>query len=229
MLFLSCFLRMESLDEIALRHGTDKASNKNAFTHIYERLIEPLRNEPIRLLEIGVLRGASLRMWEDYLAEASIIGVDRNPTTADCASDRVQIVIAEQADDDAIRGIAEERGPFDVVIDDGSHIPAHQISTLAALWPALTRGGIYIIEDIHSSYFPRWDGGFRKPGSFIEYLKDRIDDLNSYWHQRPPLVPGLASMQLYPSLAILLKESSSFRGGVPLRPEQLAAMNEAIG
>lgn len=69
----------ESLDSIGLRYGTDKASPSNDFLSFYERYFEPLRGRPIKLLEIGVMDGASLRTWRDYFPNGTIIGVDINP------------------------------------------------------------------------------------------------------------------------------------------------------
>lgn len=69
----------EILDAIGLRHGTDKASHSNDFLSFYASYLEPIRERAVKLVEIGVLDGASLRTWRDYFLSGSIIGVDINP------------------------------------------------------------------------------------------------------------------------------------------------------
>jgi hypothetical protein len=74
-----------SLDELAVRHGTDKSSRRHGFAEIYETYVRPLRDEPIAMLEIGVWKGASLRMWADYFPNGRIHGLDHRPEAAEHA------------------------------------------------------------------------------------------------------------------------------------------------
>lgn len=164
-----------TLDEIGLKNGTDKASDRNDFLRRYEPFLEKHRNQKVKLLEIGVLGGSSIRTWRDYFSEGEIIGGDINPDVKQYAGDRICIEIIDQGKAvDLERLVA--KGPYDVIIDDGSHLWEHQILTLRTLLPALKPGGVFIIEDLDTSH-----GKYRKkygtPGTLTatEYLQ-RISD-----------------------------------------------------
>ena len=124
---------------------------------IYESVLKPYRNRPIRMLEIGVFRGGSLAMWKKYLhPESVIVGIDIDPGTVqyDDPGNGIHVRIGAQQDVDFLRRVAEEFGPFEVIIDDGSHISSHMIATFQYLFPnALADGGAYLVEDIHANYW----------------------------------------------------------------------------
>ncbi|WP_426957725.1 class I SAM-dependent methyltransferase [Muricoccus radiodurans] len=153
----------ETLDAIGLRHGTDKASRAHDYLRTYDAFLAPLRDHPVSLLEIGVLGGASLRTWRDYFPLGRIIGVDIDPKAAAQAGERIEVHFGDQSDADGMSALGERLGPFDVVVDDGSHIWAHQISTLRALLPHVRPGGFFILEDLHTSH-GRWAPKYRGAG-----------------------------------------------------------------
>lgn len=217
---------MESLRTIALRHGTDKEAPSRTFIPLYEKLLEPRRHLPTRLLEIGVLDGASLRTWREYLPHAEILAVDIEPAAAEHAIDGVTVLIGDQGDVEFLQQVAE-RGPFDVLIDDGSHDSEDQRISLAVLWPAVNPGGVYVVEDIHTSYLGRWRGGYRKPGTFVEHIKEIVDDANHWWHQHDPILADLDSVQVYPELCVFTKHVSPFRGGGLPDPARLAMLHQS--
>lgn len=142
---------MQTLNEIGLKHGTDKASNSNDFLVRYEPHIAPLRDKPVKLLEIGVLNGGSVRTWKDYFPNGQIIGADINPEVRQYADDRISIEIMDQGNNGDLDRLAA-MGPYDVIIDDGSHHWYHQITTFRKLMPSLKAGGVYIIEDLDTSH-----------------------------------------------------------------------------
>jgi 8-demethyl-8-(2-methoxy-alpha-L-rhamnosyl)tetracenomycin-C 3'-O-methyltransferase len=141
-----------TLDDIALRQGTDKGSTDHNYCPYYERYLEHLRDEPITLVEIGVWQGASLRMWREYFSKATIIGVDNIDRPVDTGG--AEVVIADQSSKQDLDSLRTFRGPFDVVIDDGSHVSSLTINTFEMLWPALNPGGLYVVEDLQTSYDP---------------------------------------------------------------------------
>lgn len=141
----------QTLDEIGLKHGTDKASTGNDFLARYEPFLANMRDKPIKLLEIGVLGGGSVRTWRDYFPNGQIIGADINPEVRQYADDRVSIEIMDQGNTGDLERLAA-MGPFDVIIDDGSHHWYHQITTFRALMPSLKANGVYIIEDLDTSH-----------------------------------------------------------------------------
>lgn len=137
-------------------NSTDKQNPDHAFAgknylHHYERHFERLRNFPIRILEIGVYGGWSLRLWRDYFPKGEIHGLDINPECINHTEDRIEIFIGDQSNPVAL-GAVIAHGPFDIIIDDGSHYVPHIIETFETLWPELNKGGIYVMEDMRLSY-----------------------------------------------------------------------------
>lgn len=162
----------DELTVLANQYLSDKGNQFNCahgYTRVYHSLLHPVREKPLRLLEIGLLHGQlqaeraneidqigcpSLRMWSEYLPQATIYGFDLVDFTA-FSSDRVHIFQVDQGDRDALRkAAAAAGGMFDIIIDDGSHAAHHQQITLGTLFPLLAPGGVYIVEDLH----------FRPPG-----------------------------------------------------------------
>ena len=165
---------------------------------IYERHFSVFRNRPIRLLEFGVYQGGSLQMWKHYFgAQAQIIGVDINPACAQIAEPGIEIVIGDQTDRKLHAALREKYGEFDIVIDDGGHTMQQQIITFEEQYPAVKTGGIYLVEDLHTSYFPNWGGGYAKPGTFIEYSKQLIDKLYDWYGIGPDRRPDLFTTSAY--------------------------------
>lgn len=157
---------MTPLCELATRHGTDKGpqpagklSGKGYTVH-YHQLLQHRRDQPLTVLEIGVKTGASLRMWAAYLPQARIIGLDINPADP-TLSDVATIYQGDQTNPTLLRRIAAEHGPFDVVVDDGSHRPAHHVTTQAVLWPHVTADGWYAIEDLQTCFAGQYGGSMR--------------------------------------------------------------------
>lgn len=142
-------MNMKSLTEIYQKYkspvlgGGDKGTMHN-YIENYEKLFKPLRNREITFLEIGVDQGHSLKMWREYFPNARIIGIDIKNPTMDVSG--CEFYICDQSSKehiDKILGI-----PFDVIIDDGSHVLQHQMLSHLYLFPKLKKGGMYIIEDI---------------------------------------------------------------------------------
>jgi SAM-dependent methyltransferase len=140
------------LEFIGWRHGTDKAAGGHDYLSFYGRFFEELRDRPIRLLEIGVFRGQSVKMWEEYFPQGQIIGVDIDSDARQYESERIRIEIADQSNIEHLLGLGERHGPFDIVIDDCSHYWQHQILTLQNLFPFVKHGGFFVVEDIHTSF-----------------------------------------------------------------------------
>ena len=140
-----------SLEEIGRKHGTDKVTH--GYLPHYERLFAPFRHDTFSLLEIGVRTGESVRMWHDYFPHARIVGLDieavRLPDEAELT--RYTFVQGSQDDPETLGRLAQEHA-LRVIVDDGSHLWSHQIATFQALFPTLSAGGVYICEDIHTSF-----------------------------------------------------------------------------
>lgn len=153
---------------------------------IYERHFRRFRGKPVIVMEFGVYLGGSLQLWRKYFGRrAMIYGVDINPDCKRFEDARTKIFIGDQEDRDFLRSIAAEVGPIDVIVEDGGHRMGQQIATFEELYPTMAEDGVFLIEDLHTSYWDEYDGGFRKPSTFVEYAKRLTDQLNA-WHSRTP-------------------------------------------
>jgi cephalosporin hydroxylase len=201
----------DSLHELGVRHGTDKAgSNRGGQRQLlwhYERLLVHRQHDPIVLVEIGVKSGASLRMWHDYFPSGQIFGIDINPESAEHSNERISVRIGSQSDTAFLDALLAESGPPDVVVDDGSHRVRDQIATLTHLWPQLNPGGLYIVEDIHTSYMPEYNMRWREPGTAVEFLKGVADDVHERWHDRPVMLHDCATITFVQEACLMTKRA----------------------
>lgn len=182
-------VNIPALDHLARQCGTDKSSDGHGYTAYYEQYLEPLRDVHLTLLELGIWEGASLRMWREYFPNARIIGVDkydRNIFISD-----VEIIIAEQ-DDDSLT----ELGPFDVIIDDASHISSKTLQSFDNLWPHLNPGGLYVIEDLQTSYDTARYGGEPTAMQFCQLLADAVNAADT----------DILSVHFLPNICFMTKE-----------------------
>jgi hypothetical protein len=153
-----------TLDEIALRHLTDKASTEHNYMNFYEQFFAPKRDLPIRILEIGVGEGCSLRTWQEYFPNAEIIiGIDNSPYKKDHGKNGLIVEIGDQKDHDFLLNIGKGYGPFDFILDDGGHCGDAQIISLQHLIHFVKLGGYYIIEDLGCPFI----GGKPRLGSAV--------------------------------------------------------------
>jgi hypothetical protein len=136
--------------ELMQKHQTDKA--KHRFDVPFSFFFDEHRRHQVKsVLELGVKKGASLRVWEEYFPQATIYGVDINHKSAAYASERTRIFIGNQSDATLLAQISAAASGFDLIVDDGSHMADDQVASLAYLWPFLTPPfGIYAIADLHA-------------------------------------------------------------------------------
>lgn len=151
---------------------------------LYDRYFSAFRGQPIRFLEIGVFEGGSLKMWRDYFGEQAIIfGIDINPKCKQFDGVGGQVRIGSQVDPDFLNTVIEEMGGVDLILDDGSHHMKHVPETLRLLFPRLSNGGLYMIEDLHAAYWKGFGGGFRSSANFFGTLFDIVDDVHRWYHR----------------------------------------------
>jgi hypothetical protein len=155
------------LDRLANKYKTDKGSlyyNAHAYGAVYERYFAPIRTQPLKLLELGLLRNdvqarspggpyddaPSLFLWREYFPNAQIVGFDIAdfsgvPLPHDC-----EIIRGDAGNPKDLRGLLDHYPEgFDIIIDDASHASHQQQAALAVLFPALKSGGYYIVEDLN--------------------------------------------------------------------------------
>jgi hypothetical protein len=165
------------------------------YCQIYDRLLDRFTEgfvaedgtrRPLRFLEIGVFHGGSLELWRKFFGpDAVLYGIDIEPRCAGVARDDVQVRIGSQDDPAFLSSVVREMGGVDVVLDDGSHIASHQKASFDVLFPLLSPGGLYLVEDTHTSYWASYGGGLRRPGTFIETAKSMVDGLHKWYYRAP--------------------------------------------
>jgi len=193
--------------------NTDRLIHKwRHYFEIYDRHFARFRGQSPHVVEFGVSQGGSMRMWKDYFgAGATIHGVDINPHCKQFEEDGVHIHIGDQENRGFLRELAQRLPKIDILIDDGGHTMGQQIATFEELFPRIDANGVYLCEDMHTSYWPDWGGGYRKQGSFVEYTKLLIDKLNA-WHSMEPdklavddFTRSAHSMHFYDSIVAIEK------------------------
>lgn len=138
--------------------------SRHHYTQFYEKYLEPYKNSAKKILEIGVDTGVSILVWLEYFPNAKIYGMDINYSSLILNSfdskNRVVLFKGNQGDiKDLNTFIKEHGGDFDVIIDDGGHTMQQQQLTLKTYFKHLKSGGLYVIEDLHTSYLTGWDYG----------------------------------------------------------------------
>lgn len=187
-----------TLSEISKKYPTDKDYVHNYYNAVYENYFSRIRNETVNVCEIGIggfdgnngwVPGNSLKVWRDYFPNAQILGLDivkHNLTD----SERITVDWLDQSKIELVKSYSEKLKDYDIIIDDGSHNTYDQIITLAYFFRSLKSGGIYILEDLHSSvevYIPEkanlwgWGDPTRsKPLETLETFLQTKDIVNDY-------------------------------------------------
>ncbi len=182
------------------------------YFEIYDRHFARYRGTDVHLVEIGVFQGGSLQMWRHYFGpQARIFGVDINPACKQFEAENIRIFTGDQADRPFLRSLARDIPRIDILIDDGGHTMRQQINTFEELFPRVEANGIYLCEDIHTSYWRPYGGGYHRRGTFIEYSKEFIDALHA-WHSRQPgrlqvtdFTRSVSGLHFYDSILVIEK------------------------
>lgn len=162
-----------SLEQIGQKHETDKVTHK--FLPFYESFMAVNRNKPVKFLEIGVFYGASVKMWAEYFTNdaTKIVGADwfegkngnghtfPNSTyiLTQPVSPKIEFVKMDQSNYDNLCEFAnsQKEYTYDYILDDGSHLMKDQQTTFIKLFSLLKNGGVFIIEDLHTSFQNGYD------------------------------------------------------------------------
>lgn len=166
------------------RHTGKVSFRWSSYIPVFERSLIQYRDQPITMLEIGVLNGGSLELWAKYFSNARLIlGCDTNPDCANLRFDdpRIHLAIGDATQEAVAERLARLSPTFDLVIDDGSHQSRDIIRSFAHIFPRLAEGGLYVIEDLHASYWQQYEGGLFYPYSSMSFLK-RLADVINYEH-----------------------------------------------
>lgn len=178
---------------------------------IYDRHFAKFREKEVTILEIGVWHGGSLQMWKNYFgAKAKIYGIDIDANTKRLEEENIKIYIGSQSDRKFLNEIKNQIPPIDILIDDGGHEMQQQIISFEELFDHIKDNGIYLCEDLHTSYWAEYGGGYKKEGTFIEYSKNFIDYLNAYHSKEDALkiskfTESVDSIHYYDSVLVIEK------------------------
>jgi len=219
---LRAFLYRNNLSQLAILFRTDKHS-RHYYTQHYQHHFRTLRRENLNILEIGIggyenpkAGGASLRMWKEYFPRAHIFGIDIYDKTYHDKK-RIKTFRGSQTDEAFLKRVVEEIGIVDIIIDDGSHYNDHVITTFKILFPLLSPKGIYVVEDVQTSYWSEFDGinwggsiDLTAPYTSMNFFKSLIDGLNYEEFTLDDYVPTyfdkhIVAMHFYHNLVFIYK------------------------
>lgn len=149
---------------------------------VYDKYFSQYRGKEIVFVEIGIFQGGSLQMWKDYFGpKAKIYGIDINPACKQFEDEQITILIGDQSDKVFLEQVKAQIPSIDILLDDGGHTMDQQINTFEVLFDHIKDGGVFLCEDLHTSYWWQYGGGLRKRGTFIEYSKRLIDDMHAWY------------------------------------------------
>jgi Methyltransferase domain len=228
--------------EIHFTENTGREIHKyKHYFEIYDHHFSRFRGTDVHVVEFGVSQGGSLQMWKKYFGpNAKIFGVDINPRCKELEEGQIEIIIGDQEDRNFLKSLAEKIPRIDILIDDGGHTMRQQINTYEELFPHVDENGVYLCEDLHTSYWTDWGGGYNKRSTFIEYSKNFIDALNA-WHSRTSklsvteFTQSVHSLHYYDSILVIQKrpiaEPIALKTGmlaIPRYPRRTASLMERV-
>lgn len=174
-----------SLQQLYSEHHGKVSDKWSLYLAEYHRLFESYRNLPIRLLEIGVQNGGSLEIWGKYFRNAQqLVGCDINSACGNLEYEdsRIAVIVGDaNAGETEAQILAHATDQFDIIIDDGSHRSSDIVKSFARYFPHLKVTGLYIVEDLHCSYWQEYEGGLAAPYSSVAFFK-RVADITNFEH-----------------------------------------------
>ena len=167
------------------RDHSGKVSDKwSLYLDLYDEKLNNYRLLPIKLFEIGILNGGSLEIFAEYFTKAKLIlgcDIDTKCEQLKYKNSNIKLIIGD-ANKQEIKDKITKYSKFDIIIDDGSHNSIDVVSSFSNYFNHLEEGGLYIIEDLHCSYWQEHGGGLFYPISSINFFKKLIDILNyEHW------------------------------------------------
>ena len=177
---------------------------------IYDRYFSAFRGRKVRFLEIGVSKGGSLQMWRKYFGDDAVIfGIDIDPECKTLDGLAGQVRIGSQTDEQFLASVIQEMGGVDIILDDGSHHMDHISASLKFLYPHLSVGGIYMIEDLHTAYWKSFDGGYRTEKNVFGLIMEVVDDMHRWYHdegvKQPAISQDCSGIHIHDSIVVLEK------------------------
>ncbi len=172
----------QDLKKIAENYKSDKI--EHGYIEIYENYFQELRENNLTILELGVADGKSLLTWSDYFKNSKIVGIDIhkiNLEEKNLNKDNIEVHEGSQSDENFISEIIKKYKEFDIIIDDGSHLSKDVKKSFELLFPSLKENGLYIVEDIQTSYNHFFGGNpfdLKYSNSHMNFFKHLTDSIN---------------------------------------------------
>ena len=182
---------------------------------IYDRYFSSFRETDVGILEIGIASGGGLQMWKNYFGKYSqIYGIDIRPA-AMFEENQIKCYLGDQADQEFLDRVIKDIPKLDIVVDDGGHSMKEQINSFIKIFPHLIPGGLYLVEDLVTSYHPAGKyGNENKDDTFIAIIKNLVDEINRELVSEElagdvgpgyPQAKETASLHVYPGMVIIEK------------------------
>ncbi len=193
---------------------TGKSCHKwEHYIPLYDFYFSKYRNKPIRFLEIGVQGGGSLCMWRKWFGnDAIIFGIDIDPNCKKHDGVDGQVRIGSQTNTQFLKSVIEEMGGVDLVLDDGSHNMPDIKTSIDFLFPLLNDSGLYMVEDLHTSYWERHGGGYHSKDNFSNFVKETNDDIHHWYHHKPLIHPNISQfcsgIHIHDSIVVFEKKNT---------------------
>ena len=209
---------MKNLKQIAKKYKTTK--KMMGYINIYEKYLHELKNKKLNILEIGVESGESLRMFSEYFKNSNIIGldiVDKNYNIK-----RTDIFCGDQTDHNILSKIIKKYKSLDIIVDDGSHKNDDIKNSFNYLFPKLNFGGLYIIEDLQTSYISNWGGdgvnlnNEETVMNFIRSLADRMhyQDIDNPFYKKHKFDGLIEYVHIYRNIAFIKKGKNFYQSNL---------------
>lgn len=185
------------------------------YFEVYERHFSKYKGKDITFLEIGIYHGGSLQLWKNYFGKGSrIYAIDINPDCKKFESDNVKVFIGSQEDREFLQKVKASIPELDILLDDGGHTMKQQIVSFEELYDKVKEDGVYACEDVHTSYWRKYGGGYKRRGTFIEYSKSFIDFIHGLYPinrgiPKTPLSESMHSVHFYPGVVVVEKRKMS--------------------
>lgn len=168
----------KTVREIFYEHKGNLVHKWDHYFDIYEKYFLKYQGRKINMLEIGISHGGSLQLWKKYFGDqVNIYAIDINPDCKKLEEENVTIFIGSQSDRSFLEEVSRKIPELDIIIDDGGHTMEQQLVSFDMLYLKVKEGGVYLVEDTHTSYWNEFHGGLKNPDTFIEKSKNLVDSL----------------------------------------------------
>jgi hypothetical protein len=202
-----------TIRELFYSHEGNLIHKWDHYFDIYEKHFAKYRGQKVNMLEIGISHGGSMQLWKKYFGiDAHIYAIDINPDCKKLEEENTTIFIGSQSDEHFLKRVASQLPELDIVLDDGGHTMNQQLVSFDTLYLKVKEGGLYVVEDTHTSYWSEFHGGLKKSGTFIEHSKHLVDTIyESHIHDKDKIAfdditRHINSITFYDSVVVFEKE-----------------------